>query len=519
MNRLRPLALFVLPLLLWAALCLLRDHSQPFWLWYSFDPDYYYLLNALMLAVGEAPADVFHPGTPVQMVGATVLRLLHPGLGADALIDAVLTDPETHLRRFTDALFLLILLSGALAGLSAFKTFGRLLPALFVQAAPFLSMVILKYAVHAKPEPLTIVATYLLSIAALKALRDDENETKLAIAFGAAIAFGTAVKITFAPLAVLPLLRLRSAKLWAIYATAGAFAFLLFTLPALGQYEIYLPYFQKVFLGSGAYGNGPATIINPSEYPKAFFRLFASKLPMLATLLAALAVLVACRRNAAQKHGWRLLAGLCLAQVAQVAMAAKQPSAHYVIPAILLTGLALALVWRLSAGIPALARRPQRHGRIWALIAILLAGAQTQSFWAQNNETAERKAAALSIDMNRFKGCAIIYFDVASAPLYAFHSADIMSGHRFQSELARRAAPDQYVHFLRYHDRSQFLRYGEKPDLAAVLANYPCAVFRGSDFGPMWGVLGRSLPGGFQPDAQCKLGEETIMTKGIGCAP
>src|SRR6185369_4531457 len=61
----------------------------------STDPTYPYILNSLLVAEGRPPAQATHPGTPLQVLGAVVLRVAH-GLSGSALDlqRHVLTDPE-----------------------------------------------------------------------------------------------------------------------------------------------------------------------------------------------------------------------------------------------------------------------------------------------------------------------------------------------------------------------------------------------------------------------------------------
>ena len=91
---LRNAALAALPLTFVAILFAMRASSLPFWQSFNLDPDYYYLLNGLRIVEGLAPTDVSHPGTPVQMLIAAVIKALHPLASTDATVDAVLRDAE-----------------------------------------------------------------------------------------------------------------------------------------------------------------------------------------------------------------------------------------------------------------------------------------------------------------------------------------------------------------------------------------------------------------------------------------
>ena len=91
-------ALLALPLCYISAALWIRSQGGPSWLWFNLDPDYFYLLDALNIVNLTTPGHVYHPGTTVDWLGALVLRVANPGASADAVTDAVLADPETHLR-------------------------------------------------------------------------------------------------------------------------------------------------------------------------------------------------------------------------------------------------------------------------------------------------------------------------------------------------------------------------------------------------------------------------------------
>ena len=73
-----------------------------------------------------------------------MLWVAHPGAGADAITQAVLAAPESHLRLIS-ALFIGLNAAALLAlGAAGYAVFGNLLPALILQTGPFLSMVVFK---------------------------------------------------------------------------------------------------------------------------------------------------------------------------------------------------------------------------------------------------------------------------------------------------------------------------------------------------------------------------------------
>ena len=78
--------------------------AGPFWLSQNSDPDYQYLLNSLNIAQGKGVGHTDHPGTPVQISGAILLKLSAPTAPVISLQENVLRYPEKYLNYFSNVL-------------------------------------------------------------------------------------------------------------------------------------------------------------------------------------------------------------------------------------------------------------------------------------------------------------------------------------------------------------------------------------------------------------------------------
>lgn len=513
-------ALLALPLLYLAAMWVLRADTVPYWLWHNADPTYPYLLNALNLLNLDGPGHIDHPGTPIQALGALLFRLMYPASAVSDITAAVLADPEAHALAFNTLILIFVAACLAVLGRVALGTFGSLPAALAAQSSPFLSMLILRHSTQIRPEPMLVAATCLLAAVTLHAARRGTTERPVAyaLAFGAAIGFGTAVKITFAPLGLLPLLLLARPRVIALYVAACALSFLVFTIPAWGAWDLFFEWVHKVAMGSGAYGGGAATIIDAETYPKNVRKLFSRPL-FLAFFLLGLMTLAAYRR--ARRRGnvpatpmTAALGGILLAQLAEVLVVAKHPSAHYIIPAFILTGPSAALTMVLAARLPIFAARRLAYGRAWLVLLAGLAVSQSIAFRTLDREAIAARDSATRLDMSRFKACAKVYYDVASAQTYAFQMADLYARQRHGEWLAATQPADEYSAIL-WRDNT-VLRFGPPLDLAAVLAGQSCTVLRGTDEGRMMTALQAAMPGVAATD-RCAAGKEAIVTFGIDC--
>ncbi|MCB2099259.1 MAG: hypothetical protein KDE22_00205, partial [Rhodobacterales bacterium] len=294
-----------LPAVYLAAGLVLRHDGGPFWIWHLVDPSYYYLFDSLNLALGQAPGHPYHPGTPVQMIGALLLHMVHRGVGGDMLVERVLADPEGTLRVLSTGLLCVTAAAMFAAGLLAHRWLGDWAAGLMVQAGPFLSKVVLKNAYHVKPEPLLTALMLVLVVVVIWALRPgvaERHKTALAVLFGLIAGLGVATKLTAAPIFVLPLFLLWGWRPLVLYGLVSAGALALFTLPAWPAFHKFWALFVEASLASGAYGQGARTLIDVDTYPQAVLKIFSRPVlhgVFLACLGTALAAAWRARRRGA----------------------------------------------------------------------------------------------------------------------------------------------------------------------------------------------------------------------------
>lgn len=514
------LCLWLLPVLFTALLGAMLAVSLPLWQVFNLDPDYYYLFNGLLVLEGLPPTDLGHPGTPVQVLIGAVLRLMHPFTPTEQIIDTVLHQPERHLLVATLVIYPFVTAALFVLGRAFHRATGSLWPALLAQATPFLSMIIPKFSLHPKPEPFLIVAACFLVAAALAVARAEKQGDRHALWLGVAMGFGIAIKLQFAVLGVVPLLLLDRRRLFLVYPMATIAAFFVFVAPALPSYEIFLDWWTRVLTHSGAYGTGEASVIDPGKFPRTVMKIFGSKIIFTITIIAMLVVLAAyvrMRRRGVMAANplARLAVGMILAQVLTVIVVAKQSAAHYLIPALMLTGPTLAVLWHITAQ----ATDPLWHRRAWQGVATLLVLLTIPASWSQTMELRQWTREAQDFDMDRYGTCAKIYFDAASAPSYAMQRGDMNAQGRYSPFLATWMPKDEYTWFTNDHSwwKNGLVWWNQKIALSEILQRHGgCAVFRGSQPWTLPHRVQKEIPG-FAFDDTCKAGEEDVFTKGILC--
>ncbi len=522
-------ALLVLPACFAAAVAVLGSHAGPFWMWYRLDPDYFYLLDALNLVNLTTPGHIAHPGVTVDALGALVLWAAHLGAGADEITQAVLAQPETHLH-LIGGLFIGLNAAALLAlGAAGHAVFGNLLAALILQMGPFLSMLVLKQGFHVKPEALLIFSTLMLGVVTVVALGPGVLQRRcmgLAAAFAVVVGFGVATKVTFAPLWLLPVLLLGSWRAVGVYGALSLISFVAFTLPAIGAFAEFFEWMTRLTLASGLHGRGTATVMDFSLYPERVLKLFSR--PVLhVVFLASVAVLVVqWRRRRSQavsgpetRATARALAGVCVAQLAQILLIAKQPSAIYILPSLILPSLAAALLYRLLVDLRLGAGPARRRydGAIGALLALLVV-VQAFAVVKTDREFRAMRTAAGALDNDRFAACARIYFLHASGPSFAFYLASHVTGQTFAERLGKQTPRNDYWLENWWQPDTVQLRdwYGPR-NLGRVLDSYPCAYLRGSFGDRARAYLAEAAPG-VAFDTSCSTGGEFVYTLGVDCA-
>jgi hypothetical protein len=179
---------------------------RPLWMGGSTDPTYPYILNSLLVAEGRPPAQATHPGTPLQVLGAVVLRVAH-GL-SDSPLDLqrhVLTDPEYFTDAFRATLVALITVGTIAQGLAALHLTGSVLCAMAAQAAPLASVWGVRSSILVMAEPLILALGFAASATVLRSLRRGPDATWAEAALlGALIGIAVATKVMYVSLALLP---------------------------------------------------------------------------------------------------------------------------------------------------------------------------------------------------------------------------------------------------------------------------------------------------------------------------
>ncbi len=139
-SRVDLFLLLVVPVLVIFAAFHLNKISGPYWLNANLDPSYVYLMNALNVSNLHRPLHTDHPGTPVQVAGGVIIRLLNLTSDKDSTSRSVISNPERYLHIINNTLIILYAMCLLLAGYVALLVWQNILASIAVQSTPFLSL-------------------------------------------------------------------------------------------------------------------------------------------------------------------------------------------------------------------------------------------------------------------------------------------------------------------------------------------------------------------------------------------
>jgi len=444
--------LSLLPLLMILVTFQVKNASGPYWLSSNLDPTYAYLLNSLNIANGHRPFHTDHPGTPVQVIGAVMIRALNGVAGERATAEKVISNPEYYIGFINKAFIIFYALCLLASGYVAFGVTQDILSAIAVQGTPFISTTILTGLMGLRPEPLLVSISTLFLLLILLTLKFDsaEHAGKYSLAFGLLAGFGVACKFTFVPLVLMPIILLPSWKYRLRYALVAVATFVLSIAPIIAPYQL-KALFGFVFqttAHTGRYGGGPAGFINSKHYlNSALLLIKGDTLFFMIVMTGLLALTLGKRWLRLGGARYRALLAVSVAEVFQLLLVAKEPTQRYLLPALALGGLNLILLLdsfkqRLSTGL-----KPYYYAFVMVLFILIFLG-QFQAIGRLDQSLAGLAQEQLSIYQkveNEYRGIPIVRYYTASSPMYAFRQGSEYSNN-FYGQLLQERYPNNFFY-------------------------------------------------------------------------
>jgi hypothetical protein len=449
------LVLLVIPLSVGGLALRFKDARGPYWLGSNSDPEYAYLLNALLIAEGRVPVHIHHPGTTLQSLGAGVLCEIHRSFGGGRLREDVLKQPEAYLEAIHWTLVAACVAALSLLGAVVLRATRDWPDTLLLQAAPCLGAEALSDLSRVHPEALLMSLVPLYAATLYLCVKDEQKRyTRFAVWLGILIGLSAATKVTVLPLGLIPLGLLEGRRPKATYvAVAGASA-LLGTFPILSRLGRLADWLADLFLRRGAYGAGPVDVLR-GKYLTSLVALLRGNPWFTIQLALGMAVVVwVWLRRGEGKEGPsddRVRKGLTAVVLAEVILAlavARQSYLfpRYLLPATCLFGLNLVLARKLV-----LRRVRLGAGGRAAVAAVVLgsiAALQAASCMRELGVLEEKKLdqlATVAIAEGQFARSTKVYFFRSSSIRHALYFGDGHAGFAFSKEL-NRFYPDSFFY-------------------------------------------------------------------------
>lgn len=344
------LLLAVIPMALLLNGLLLRQANQEFSL-FAIDPEFSYMYSGVLLGKGIINLFMDHPGTPLIVLAAIVTRIVHlfrPGLPYD---EDVLTNPDFYLSALNISLILVVVLIVFITSLWIYRRTENLPAAVFLQFMPFGIEYAYSSLERYMPEPFLIAVIMLLAGMMAIDIFSGNNRTswKQIISYGLVIGAGISLKFSFAPFIVAPFFLIRGLRLKAYYLGAVVVSFLVITFPLLKRGKYFYNWIKSIFLHSGKYGSGEATVIDPNMFFANLKAILLSEKHLLYVIVAALLILLlTCipflRQKLENKKLPWALTGVTLALILGLLAISKHYAAYYLIPYSLLVVFIIYLI-------------------------------------------------------------------------------------------------------------------------------------------------------------------------------
>jgi hypothetical protein len=367
------LLLLVVPILMVLTTLRIGAAMGPSWVGMNHDPGLQYVLNSLNFATLRPVGHTVHPGTPVQLAGAAILRVVHL-VAAPSGVDLqshVLANPDLYLRSIQLTFLFLQSLALVILGAATLTASKDICLALIVQLAPFYPHVTSSFlfgTTQLRPDSFLFLGSLLLAAGVVlytqraAELQDQGSletadqhhvlQRRAAVYFGLLCGFAMAAKVGFLPLLLIPLVVLQGNRYRLRYVLATAATFVFLTLPILAEYPRMMSWIASLAIHTGVHGQGGTTIIEPDVFLanlKTFLSveiLFSSILAIAIVVLTAGYVVPRFRKVSAGHSYFRSLLGVACAQVAGLAIVSKHSQGwqtYYLMPVSVLTGLTLML--------------------------------------------------------------------------------------------------------------------------------------------------------------------------------
>lgn len=340
-NSLTFILFLFIPVFYIAASSIAYNARAPYYL-FSIDPEYFYMYNGVILGAGNLSIQYYaHPGTPLHFLVAISTRITDL-FQQGSYMENFVNDPEMFIRSANLFINIIIAIILFIAARFTLKYTGSVWAALAVQLSPFASFSLPEMAGRVYPEALMMAPLLLIIVMVIKNTFEPEKQHNLQkdlILYALITGFGAAVKLTFAPLLLLPLLLLKTSFREKLrYIAYSVLFFLIFAYPLLFNIGDSWDWITGIMVHSGKYGTGERNFIDLSAAGMNARDLLVMNSGFFYLLIASLLIIMVLSLNPVKKRLLpdrriiRAILAIDLVVIACMAPILKHYSLYYFLP-------------------------------------------------------------------------------------------------------------------------------------------------------------------------------------------
>jgi hypothetical protein len=331
-------------------------HSErAFYFMQSVDPEYCYLFNGLNISQFTLKVwHVDHPGTPIQLLAAVVIRVVHLFHGNGPLLKDVMQNSALYVNAINITMFSINSIALFFLGRVACKFTKSIIQSMFLQFTPFASFLVLTLIFRINPENMAILSMILMGILILKYLQRNDLPGKIIdkylLGFAIVAGFTVAVKITFFPVFFIPFFLFKGLVRKIFYSFFSGLAFLIFIVPVIYyRFWYFYDWIKNLFIHSGKYGGGEANVIDKNAYLTALKSTFSFEYFFTVSFFVFILALIIyqipyIKSKFKNDLYYNVLLGITISMLLMILLVAKQFTFHYLTPALLPISLGIWIV-------------------------------------------------------------------------------------------------------------------------------------------------------------------------------
>lgn len=344
------LSLLIIPLIFIVYSTALKKADGPNYNYSLADPSYVYLLNSLTMSELEGSGHTDHPGTPLQIAGAFIVKsYFYISHEKDNITEDVIYRPEAYLRVFDYSLIVLNAIGLLISGLIMFFIFKNIFAGMIFQTIPFISINVIEVFSLVKTENFAFFLILIQITLIIKYIFDQDSDTKKYYLYFSGLICGIilSAKISFICIVFLPLIVFPGFRQKMIFAITMIASFVISVIPVLSNMEYFINWISNLFIHNGRYGSGDSTVINKSEFFNNILKIISNEKFFFFSyiFLSGSALIVFFKRDKLKEifssKEMKLCTAIFFAMSINILMVAKHYSSRYMFPALLLSVPAL----------------------------------------------------------------------------------------------------------------------------------------------------------------------------------